>query len=114
MGFDNLNYNFLEMAKKMKPEYLALKKAVQNNEIRYFYRMGWASQVGPGGTDATLRDGKKYVKLDVGSSGRFMIEKSTDLVFGIKAYGVIHRGHRFGTVKEFIHRLLIATNPLRY
>lgn len=40
--------------------------------------------------------GKKYVKVDVGTSGKYMIEG--EIVFGIKAYGVIHRGHQYGTL----------------
>lgn len=91
-----------------------LRQAVESNEIRYFWRMKWQSQIGPTSTGAKLIDGRKYIKLDVGTSGRYMIEKATSLVFGIKAYGVIHRGHRFGTIKEFAERLLNASTPLRY
>ena len=35
-----------------------------------------------------LKEGKKYDKLDCGSSGYFMIEKETGEIFNIKAYGV--------------------------
>jgi len=38
----------------------------------------------------------------VGSSGKYMVENETGRIFGIKAYGVIHRGHYFGTL-ETIH-----------
>ena len=41
--------------------------------------------------------GKKYVKVDVGSSGKFMITEAGE-IFGIKGYGVIHRGHQYGTL----------------
>ena len=41
--------------------------------------------------------GKKYTKVDVGTSGSFMIDEE-DNIFGIKAYGVIHKGHRYGTL----------------
>lgn len=43
-------------------------------------------------------DGQKYIKVDVGTSGKYMIEKSSGIIFGIKAYGVIHRGHQYGTL----------------
>lgn len=88
-----------------------LRQAVESNEIRYFERMGYHSQIGRA-TTAHLRSGKKYVKLDVGNSGRYMIDG--DKVYGIKAYGVIHRGHYHGTVQEFTERLQGATIPLRY
>ncbi|KKM25934.1 hypothetical protein LCGC14_1589970 [marine sediment metagenome] len=48
----------------------------------------------------TTKQGKKYIKVDVGHSGAYMVEISTERIFGIKAYGVIHRGHCYGTLDE--------------
>ncbi|KKM73257.1 hypothetical protein LCGC14_1412260 [marine sediment metagenome] len=45
----------------------------------------------------SVKEGKKYTKVDVGSSGKYMIDRESN-IFGIKAYGVIHRGHLFGTL----------------
>jgi hypothetical protein len=45
-----------------------------------------------------IRPGKKYTKVDVGASGKYMVVNDTGEIFGIKAYGVIHRGHRYGTL----------------
>ena len=44
-----------------------------------------------------IRPGKKYIKVDVGSSGKFMIDADEN-IFGIKGYGVIHRGKQYGTL----------------
>lgn len=41
---------------------------------------------------------KKYTRVDVGASGRYIVENDTQRIFGIKAYGVIHRGHQYGTL----------------
>lgn len=41
--------------------------------------------------------GNKYTKIDVGTSGKYMIDVNGN-IFGIKAYGVIHRGHQYGTL----------------
>jgi hypothetical protein len=45
--------------------------------------------------------GKKYTKIDVGPScnwsGKYMVDEDGN-IYGIKAYGVIHRGHRYGTL----------------
>jgi hypothetical protein len=41
---------------------------------------------------------KKYTNIDVGDSGCYMVVNATGEIFGIKAYGVIHRGHFFGTL----------------
>lgn len=46
----------------------------------------------------SIKIGKKYDKIDIGGSGKLMIERSTGEIFGIKAYGQIHRGHKFGTL----------------
>lgn len=42
--------------------------------------------------------GPKYIRVDVGTSGKYMVDRLTEEIFGIKAYGVIHRGHRYGTL----------------
>ena len=41
---------------------------------------------------------KKYTRVDVGSSGKYMVVNETGDIFGIKAYGVIHKGHNYGTL----------------
>lgn len=46
-----------------------------------------------------VKVGQKYTKVDVGNSGRFMVENATGNIFGTKAYGVIHKGHFYGTVE---------------
>jgi len=46
--------------------------------------------------------GRKYTKIDVGPahnmSGRYMVDNVTGEIFGIKGYGVVHKGHRYGTL----------------
>ena len=45
--------------------------------------------------------GKKYTKIDVllpQQSGRYMVVNDTGEIYGIKAYGVIHKGYYFGTL----------------
>lgn len=46
--------------------------------------------------------GKKYTKVDFGGSGKYMVVHETGQIFGIKAYGVIHKGHYYGTL-DTIH-----------
>lgn len=48
-----------------------------------------------------ISSGRKYVRVDVGPSGKYMIDGAGN-IFGIKAYGVIHRGHQYGTL-DTIH-----------
>jgi hypothetical protein len=44
-----------------------------------------------------VKPGRKYVNVDVGSSGKYMITPEGE-IYGIKGYGVIHRGHFYGTL----------------
>ena len=50
--------------------------------------------------NTTIKPGKKYTKVDVGHSGRYMIVNDTGEIFGIKGYGVIHRGHYYGNIND--------------
>jgi len=44
-----------------------------------------------------IKPGRKYTKVDVGSSGKYMVDGEGN-IFGIKGYGVVHTGHRYGTL----------------
>jgi hypothetical protein len=47
---------------------------------------------------------KKYTYINIGSAGRYMIDNASGEIYGIKSYGVIHRGHFFGnleTIKDY-------------
>lgn len=45
----------------------------------------------------SVKLGNKYTKIDRGGSGYLMIDNEGN-IFGIKAYGVIHKGHNYGTL----------------
>lgn len=47
---------------------------------------------------AHFHTGAKYVRVDTGDSGTYMIEISTGIIYGIKGYGQVHRGHVYGTL----------------
>lgn len=49
-------------------------------------------------TKVSTKDTRKYIKIDVGGSGKYMLDKADGIIYGIKAYGVIHRGHAYGTL----------------
>lgn len=50
-----------------------------------------------------VKSGPKYTKVDIGPahnmSGKFMIQNDTGEIFGIKGYGQVHKGHRYGTLE---------------
>jgi len=45
-----------------------------------------------------VKMGRKYANVDVGNSGKYMVELATSKIYGIKGYGVIHRGYGYGTL----------------
>jgi len=68
---------------------------------------GYHSQIA--GECVEVRPGPKYTKIDRGPrwgpgrtehnmSGFLMVENATGEIFGIKGYGVVHKGHRYGTL----------------
>ena len=44
-----------------------------------------------------IMEGKKYTKVNVGTSGKYMIDEEGN-IFGIKGYNVINKKHHFGTL----------------
>jgi hypothetical protein len=54
------------------------------------------------GERVNVHPGPKYTRVDVGPehniSGKYMVENATGRIFGIKGYGRVHRGHRYGTL----------------
>ena len=49
-------------------------------------------------SNTRVKMGLKYAKVDVGKSGKYMVVLDTGKIYGIKAYGVVHRGHQYGTL----------------
>ncbi len=48
---------------------------------------------------AVVRGGiGRFVKVDVGTSGKYMVEVGTGRIYFIKGYGVVHYGYLFGTL----------------
>lgn len=53
-----------------------------------------------------IKAGKVYTKVDIGPrhnmSGKYMVDNATGVIYGIKGYGQVHKGHRYGTL-DTIH-----------
>jgi hypothetical protein len=67
-------------------------------------------------TRVTVKPGKKYIKVDVGSSGKYMVDDEQN-IWGIKAYGVIHHGHYYGkldTIQDYNWGGYVASMKPRY
>lgn len=46
----------------------------------------------------TVKDKRKYINIDKGTSGWLMVEKATGDVYGISGYGVPNKGRRYGNI----------------
>jgi hypothetical protein len=42
--------------------------------------------------------GKKYTRVDIGASGRFMVDNSNGAIYGIKGYGQVNKAKPYGTL----------------
>lgn len=47
---------------------------------------------------AEYKKGTKYYKIIVGGGASFMVDVKTEEIFGVKGYGQVHLGHRYGTL----------------
>jgi len=70
---------------------------LENQQIECLKKKGLGCQCNIDNAKVKVKEGKKYIKIDVGSSGKYMIDAEGN-IFGIKAYGVIHKGHIFGNL----------------
>ena len=61
------------------------------------YRLRWPSLTPE---KVSVKPGVKYTRVDIGSSGRYMVVNATEEIYGIKAYGVINRRHYYGTLRN--------------
>lgn len=92
-----MNNRIQELADRIQKE--TLESICRSNQ-----RLGYESDAehvmrthGKASVITKIVPGNKYTKIDVGSSGKYMVDADGN-IFGIKAYGVIHRGQRYGTL----------------
>ena len=74
-----------------------LAQQIQEGEIAALKRANLACEANLNNAITRVKSGIKWTKIDVGYSGRYMVNKQGE-IYGIKAYGVPHLGHRFGTL----------------
>ena len=84
----------------MEEKLRALKDLIEKHTLEYFNKVypRYPEDCLKRETTVNIKPGVKYIKIDRGMSGKYMVEVSTGNIYGIKAYGVIHRGHQYGTL----------------
>lgn len=71
---------------------------VEKQSIERLHRDGLDCEANLNQARTHSHEGPKYTRVDIGTSGRYMVVNETGEIYGIKAYGVIHRGHYYGTL----------------
>lgn len=74
----------------------ALAKLIETESKLRMESEGFTWAAHQGNYKVSIKPGKKYTKIDVGTSGKLMLDGEE--IYGIKAYGVIHRGHHYGNL----------------
>ena len=74
-----------------------LAEMIEKQQIEQLTKSGFSCECNIQNCKVTVKNGNKYIKIDIGTSGRYMIDPDGN-IYGIKAYGQIHRGHYYGTI----------------
>jgi hypothetical protein len=45
---------------------------------------------------------QKYIKINMGTSGKFMVDVSNGAIYGIKGYGKINKDHKYGNIEDYL------------
>ncbi len=98
-GSDNTNTGRRERGKTMNINNFAdlVYKETREKYEKFFQDTQYKEGLVEGASAVKVIPGKKYTKVDVGSSGKYMVDTDGN-IWGIKAYGVVHRGHKYGTL----------------
>jgi len=70
---------------------------LERQQIERLQKTGLGCEANIINCKVSIKQGKKYVKVDVGRSGKYMIDDNED-IYGIKAYGVINKKHHYGNL----------------
>ena len=91
-----------ELSPELSAKLEAFRALVESDQDRYRIASGYDDFQFDSICKTVVIPGKKWAKVDVGHSGKYMVEMATGEIVGIKAYGVPHLGHRCGTL-DTIH-----------
>ena len=83
----------------MKEKILEFIQLIEKQQIERLKQRNLTCQCNIDNAKVTAKEKKKYTYIDIGYSGRYMIVNDTGEIFGIKAYGVINKGHYYGTLE---------------
>lgn len=82
----------------MKNKIIAFAALLEAQSIQRLQEQSLDCKANLNNAKTHIHEGKKYTRVDIGTSGRYMVENATGNIFGIKGYGQVHKGHFYGTV----------------
>lgn len=74
-------------------------RKVEEGERAGLIRANLSCEANMKNAETQVKHGRKWTKVNVGYSGRYMINSEGE-IYGIKAYGVPHLGHYYGTLEN--------------
>ena len=80
------------------PQINAFAVLLEAEQKRALAGTAWNCDLNQARCFVRVKPGLRYIRIDVGESGKYMVVHATGEIFGIRAYGVIHRGHAYGTL----------------
>jgi len=75
----------------------AFAELLEKEQIEYLHKYKLACNANIINAKVTIKNGSKYIKVDIGTSGRYIVDAEGN-IFGIKGYGVINKKHYYGTL----------------
>jgi len=82
--------------------------------VNEYYRVSYPATYERGQVDqVTVKPKKKYINIDIGSSGAYMVDAATGTTYGIKGYGVPHKGVVHGNIADLDGETLLRQRHAR-
>ena len=78
-------------------------KVIERKEKGQLMRNGLDCDANWKQAETHIHKGRKWTRVDVGTSGRYMINQQTGQIHSIKAYGVPHLGKGYGNLNDPEH-----------
>jgi hypothetical protein len=83
----------------MKNKIEEFARLLENDQLDTLIRQDLSCDANVKNCLVKIRPKKKYTCVDVGNSGKYMIDNNTGEIFGIKGYGKVNKNHYHGTLE---------------
>lgn len=97
--------DILEQAKKFaKMLQRKVKKHYIDDSLEYGHDKATAERIHKHSWIVSVKPGSKYIKIDVGGSGKFMLDKTNGHLYFIKGYGKVDKRKDFGEIGSIVKK----------